>query len=120
MEYRRGVWLQKHSDVPYDRVTNVDTVQGPVQRSVGVGAVSLHTAGYAAQAGAELKITGIGDYEEVTEQVLARVRGTEAPSAGAGRSATTTESTPVPETADQSVLEELRAIRELLESELAE
>lgn len=131
MEYRRGVWFRKHSEVPYDRITNVDTVQGPVQRSIGVGAVSLHTAGYASQTDAELKVNGIADYEDVKEQVLARVRASPAPrgagtggartDAGAARTdAGATGVAPSGSTDDEAVLRELRAIRSLLESQSVE
>ena len=116
VEYRRGVWFRKHSEVPYDRITNVDTRQGPVQRWIGVGAIGLHTAGYAAQTGAELTITGIVDYEAVKTQILTAVH--ERPSVateGADERREPTRRAATTDTADPDLLAEVRAIRTLLE-----
>lgn len=113
VEYRRGVWWKKQSDIPYDRITNVDTNEGPVQRLVGVGSVDLHTAGYAAQTGAELTINGVTDYEPIKEQILAKVRE---------RQPVATEGAPTQthlterEEPSSAVLDELRRIRHLLEA----
>jgi membrane protein YdbS with pleckstrin-like domain len=69
IEYRRGVFFQQKSTVPYNRITNVNASQGPLQRLVGAGSVGVHTAGYGGQTGAELTIGGVGDYEEIKDQI---------------------------------------------------
>jgi uncharacterized membrane protein YdbT with pleckstrin-like domain len=74
IEFRRGVFFQKKTTVPYNRITNVDATQGPVERLVSSGSVGIHTAGYGGQMGAELSITGIDDYEAVKDQFLANHR----------------------------------------------
>lgn len=114
IQYRRGVWIKKQSEVPYKRITNVTTSEGPIQRWVGAGSVEIHTAGRSAQAGAEMKVQGVEDFEEVKDQVMAEVRAqrgvaedegeapAEAPTAATG-------------TADEELLEEVRQIREILE-----
>lgn len=75
--YRRGVWFRKESTVPYDRVTNVGSGQGPLQRRFGVGSVDVHTAGQGAQNTAELQVNALADYEDVRDQILERVRAGE-------------------------------------------
>jgi membrane protein YdbS with pleckstrin-like domain len=115
LEYRRGVFFQQKSTVPYNRITNVDASQGPLQRLVGAGSVGIHTAGFGGQMGAELTVTGVADFEEIKEQVLDRVRR-RAPAATEGEDATAEmvpDSTGAVESND--VLAELRRIRELLE-----
>ena len=122
VEYRRGVFFRQRTNVPYNRITNVGTTQGPVQRLVGAGSVAVHTAGYGGQMGAELTIGGVADFEEIEAQVLGKVRR-RPPEAVEGEPAGETEAWtepvargPVERTGEESdVLAELRRIRELLE-----
>jgi membrane protein YdbS with pleckstrin-like domain len=114
IEYRRGVFFRQQTTVPYNRITNVGTAQGPIQRLVRSGAVKIHTAGYGGQTGAELTVDGVTDFEDIQAQILGRVRA---------RPGTATEGddvpapTVTPSRADESteLLGELRRIRELLE-----
>lgn len=121
--YRRGVWFRKESTVPYDRVTNVGSGQGPLQRRFGVGSVDVHTAGQGAQNTAELQVNALADYEDVRDQILERVRAGE-PVATEGadqrrvRSATVGRGTGTgsgPDGEEDPVVAELRRIRTLLE-----
>jgi membrane protein YdbS with pleckstrin-like domain len=115
IEYRRGVFFQQKTTVPYNRITNVGVSQGPIQRLVNVGSVGVHTAGYGGQTGAELTIGGLDDFEDIKEQILVEVRGRPA-KATAGDDATDTASVRnAPEDGASEVLGELRRIRELLE-----
>ncbi|MFC5369049.1 PH domain-containing protein [Salinirubrum litoreum] len=114
VEYRRGVFFRQQTTVPYNRITNVGTAQGPIQRLVKSGAVKVHTAGFGGQTGAELTVDGVTDFQEIQEQILGRVRA---------RPGTATEGDDVVEptaTADSpdestELLGEIRRIRELLE-----
>jgi membrane protein YdbS with pleckstrin-like domain len=121
IEYRRGVFFQQKTTVPYNRITNVNASQGPIQRFVDAGSVGIHTAGYGGQMGAELSISGVSDYEEIKDQVLTKVRR---------RPPAATESGPETESGDEKAISErdvrtneelveLRRIRELLEREFA-
>ena len=121
IEYRRGVFFQQKTTIPYNRITNVATAQGPIQRFVGAGQVAIHTAGYGGQMGAELTIDGIADYEEVKDQIVVKVRRRR-PAATEGEVDASVESGAPPdalssETGGESaaMLDELRRIRELLE-----
>jgi uncharacterized membrane protein YdbT with pleckstrin-like domain len=118
IEYRRGVFFRQKTTIPYNRITNVDAAQGPVQRLVDAGQVGIHTAGYGGQMGAELTIDGISDYEDVKDQILAKVRRRPAEATESGEEAdelTTTRSDFARESETEAVLGELRRIRELLE-----
>lgn len=130
VEYRRGVWFHKVSTVPYDRVTNVGTGQGPIQRRMGVGNVAVHTAGQGAQNTAELTVNAVADYEDVRDQVLERVRArepvategadrrTRRPAADAGPGGAGGDADADRDTgAGDPVVAELRAIRALLEED---
>jgi len=115
IEYRRGVFFRQKTTVPYNRITNVDVVQGPIQRLVGAGAVGVHTAGYAGQVGAELTIGGVGDAEEIKDQVLAKVRRRPPEATEGDDAAVPTPERRVADPDSAAVLVELRRIRELLE-----
>jgi len=124
LEYRRGVFFRQKTTVPYDRITNVNAAQGPLQRLVGAGAVGIHTAGYGGQTGAELTIGGVGDYEEIKDQILTKVRGRPPMATESGGTADpsgdfTDRTGRRPDEAtgvgSDELLVELRRIRELLE-----
>jgi membrane protein YdbS with pleckstrin-like domain len=117
VEYERGVFFQQKTTVPYNRITNVNAAQGPLQRLVNAGAVGIHTAGYGGQMGAELTISGVSDYEDVKEQILARVRGRPARATEGDDSADAT-ATPEEDRGEfGEMLVELRRIRKLLEQD---
>jgi len=112
IESRGGVWWHKQSTVPYSRITNAETKQGPIARRFGVGTVAIQTAGQGAQSTAELTIQGVADYRDLREQVLESVR------AESGEREGETDSTPAQAgegaTLD-ALLEEVRSIRTHLE-----
>jgi len=77
LEKRRMV--QKHRIVPYNRITNIDIVQGPISRCLGIASIRIQTAGYSArQCGgmlAEIRIEGMEQFEELRELIMGFVRG---------------------------------------------
>ncbi|CCQ33462.1 membrane-flanked domain protein [Halorhabdus tiamatea SARL4B] len=111
IESRGGVWWHSQSTVPYSRITNAETKQGPITRRFGVGSVAIQTAGQGAQSTAELTIQGVADYEDLREQILESVRegGDEYE-----RTGEPTTGRPDEATLD-ALLEEVRAIRQQLE-----
>ncbi|MBP7410858.1 MAG: PH domain-containing protein [Methanoculleus sp.] len=108
--WQRGVWFRQTGIVPYNRITNVDIVQGPLMRFFAFSAVRVQTAGYSAQARAEIVLNGIADPKDLQEKIMNFVRRTGPVAVGGGP-----EEVPVPPAADV-IVEELRAIRRLLES----
>ncbi|MXR19407.1 PH domain-containing protein [Halobacterium bonnevillei] len=109
IEYRRGVWYKQHSEVPYSRITNVTTSQGPIQRMLDAGSLEVQTAGQSGQAGAELAVSGLPDYEALKEQLMENARAVHG-DATAGRSTQT-----ATRSDEYELLSEVRRIRELLE-----
>jgi len=77
----KGVWWRKKSFVPYNRITNVNIVQGPVSRRFRLGTVLIQTAGFSggtSSAGglrpAEAVILGVKNFEEIKDKVMNFVR----------------------------------------------
>jgi membrane protein YdbS with pleckstrin-like domain len=107
MTWRRGVWFRQTGIVPYNRITNVDIIQGPVMRYFGISDLRIQTAGYSAQPQAEIKLMGIEEPEPLRELIMAQVRGQAPVAAATGGAETSGE--------EGDVIAELRAIRRLLE-----
>jgi len=111
----RGVWWKHKKAVPYNRITNIDVVQGPISRRYGLGKVSVQTAGYSGTSGgsstAEISILGVKKFEEIKEFILEQVGETRpiAVEAAAEKQA--------PQKPQDQMLKELKKIRELLEKQ---
>ena len=116
MRWKRGVIFRRTGIVPYNRVTNIDIKQGPVMRPLGISTVSIQTAGYSGKGVPEISIEGIVHAEELRELIRTMVRVC---SGGDGTGSGGTITPPTLEPADlQQVLEELKAVRALLEKKL--
>lgn len=108
--WRRGVWFKSTGIVPYNRITNIDIIQGPISRKFGIASLKIQTAGYSAPSGgygklAELRIDGVKNFEEIRELIMRKIRS---------RKPITIE-TYEEENIDLKILNELIKIRELLE-----
>lgn len=70
-----GVFWRKESTVPYQKITNVDITQGPLERVFGLSKLHLQTAGQAGPEGskAELVVYGMQDGEAIKEIILAKM-----------------------------------------------
>ena len=112
MSWKRGVWFRRTGIVPYNRITNLDVIQGPVMRMLGISTLSVQTAGYSGQAVPEIRIEGIEHAEELRELVRSLVRKTGLHGDGTGG-----EPLPVTIPTDQKIIEELVKIRSLLEQQ---
>ena len=119
MTWKRGVWFRKTGIVPYNRITNVDIVQGPVMRLFGISNLKIQTAGYSGSNGsAEIAIEGIEEPEPLRAMIMDFVRGNAASAAvtGVDLPAENTSVAPVSGSADvKELLAEVAAIRKLLE-----
>jgi len=110
--WNRGVWFKQTGIVPFNRITNVDIIQGPLSRMLGIASLRIQTAGYSAASDggrlAEIRIDGVKQFEELREQLMGFIRG-ERPVAV---------QTFEEENINAQVLNELVKIRELLEKSL--
>ncbi len=106
ISWKRGVWFRQTGIVPYTRITNIDILQGPIMRALGVSALRIQTAGYSGQAVAELRLQGIEDPETLRELILGHVRGAAAVATGTYEE---------PASLELQLLQEVREIKRLLE-----
>lgn len=112
---RYGVVWKHHALIPLGRITNLKIVRGPLERLAGVGKLSVHTAGHSGEAQAEATLKGLADPDVVRNALMERVRSVRAGD-GSGDTGSGTRSAGS-RGPDDAVLQELRAIRRLLEDQ---
>ncbi|MFC1608345.1 PH domain-containing protein [Candidatus Latescibacterota bacterium] len=73
----KGVFWKRRVTVPYDKITNVDISQGPLERMYNVGKIHVQTAGAGGPQGAnaELRLLGVRNLEDIKETIMEGVRG---------------------------------------------
>ena len=110
-----GIWTKSVKHVPYRTVTNIQVKRDIVDRWLGIGTLNIQTAGMSGQTGAEERLVGLSNVQEVYESVaeeLRRFRGGMAP--------TQADVEVLPEAAPRDslgeILAEVRAIRKSLEA----
>ena len=110
LRMKKGVFWKRQTTVPYPKITNIDIVQGPVERMFKVCHLEIQTAGSSGNQAvkAELILVGIGDGEAVKEMIMNKLPKRNKP-AEAVSSIPQTESYLL-----QAILSELGAIRTLL------
>ncbi|MFN2184887.1 MAG: PH domain-containing protein [Anaerolineae bacterium] len=77
-----GIWTESVKHVPYRTVTNVQVKRDVVDRLLGTGTLNIQTAGMSGQKGAEERLVGLSNVQEVYASVageLRRFRGGMAP-----------------------------------------
>ncbi len=110
---RVGIWTKSVKHVPYRTVTNLTVKRDILDRWLGIGTLNIQTAGMSGTTGAEEKLVGLTNVQEIYEIVvteLRRFRGSMAPTAAE------VEGEPLVVSADtlNAILTEVRAIRQAL------
>jgi putative membrane protein len=109
-----GIWTKSVKHVPYRTVTNIQVKRDVVDRLLGIGTLNIQTAGMSGQKGAEERLVGLSNVQEVYERVaeeLRRFRGGMAPTQA---DVDAEPGVPLPEGLG-AILDEVRAIRKSLE-----
>ena len=66
---RRGVMIRRQSVIPYGRMQYIDVTAGPVERSLGLATLRMHTA--AAASDARIPGLGVAEAEKLRDQLAA-------------------------------------------------
>jgi uncharacterized membrane protein YdbT with pleckstrin-like domain len=77
-----GIWTKSVKHVPYRTVTNLEVKRDVVDRWLGIGTLNIQTAGMSGQKGAEERLVGLSNVQDVYASVaeeLRRFRGGMAP-----------------------------------------
>lgn len=112
--WKRGVWFHSTGIVPYNRITDISIVQGPIMRLFGISHLKIQTAGGGTAKGVpEIQIEGQRRAEELRTLIMDYVRG----HASAGAAVVGVDEPAGADAADTAaLLAEVREIRKLLES----
>ena len=69
-----GIWTKSVKHVPYRTVTNMEVKRDVVDRWLGIGTLNIQTAGMSGQKGAEERLVGLSNVQEVYEAVVGELR----------------------------------------------
>ena len=69
-----GVFWKKKKVIPFHKITNLNTLQGPLERRFGLGHLNVQTAGHGASTSPEGKLIGLDEFDAIKEEVMAKVR----------------------------------------------
>ena len=69
-----GVFWRRKKVIPFHKITNLNTLQGPFGRRFGLGHLNVQTAGHGANTSPEGKLVGLEDFDAIKEEVMAKVR----------------------------------------------
>jgi uncharacterized membrane protein YdbT with pleckstrin-like domain len=69
-----GIWTKSVKHVPYRTVTNIQVKRDVVDRMLGTGTLNIQTAGMSGQTGAEERLVGLADVQQVYESVAGELR----------------------------------------------
>ncbi len=69
-----GVFWKRRKVIPYHKITNLNTLQGPFERRFGLGHLNVQTAGHGANTSPEGKLVGLEDFDGIKEKVMHKVR----------------------------------------------
>lgn len=73
LRLRRGLWVRVQTVVPLDRIQHIDLSQGPLERSLGICSLVLHTAG---TLHSQIVVPGLtrATAERIRDDIRARIR----------------------------------------------
>jgi membrane protein YdbS with pleckstrin-like domain len=69
ISWDRGVWFHRSGKVPYQGITSIDIIQGPISRFLGISVLLIQASDYASgtASAVKLKIHGIPEPEMLRE-----------------------------------------------------
>jgi membrane protein YdbS with pleckstrin-like domain len=74
LRLEEGVFWKKRKVIPYHKITNLNTLQGPFERRFGLGHLNVQTAGHGANTSPEGKLVGLVEFDRIKEEVMRKVR----------------------------------------------
>lgn len=76
ISWERGVWWRQTGIVPYNQITTVDIIQGPLSRIFGISMLKIHRAGNLAgtESAGDLVMNGIIEAGALRECILNQTR----------------------------------------------
>ncbi|MCK4404280.1 MAG: PH domain-containing protein [candidate division Zixibacteria bacterium] len=98
-----GVFWKRKKVIPFHKITNLNTLQGPFERRFGLGHLNIQTAGHGANTSPEGKLVGLENFDTIKEEVMQKLRLVKS-------EATTTEDRPTERTQQELLKEMLKVL----------
>lgn len=81
LRIEKGIIWKKYSNIPYERIQNIDITRGIIARLAGFSTVNIQTAGYAASYGrggmphseGYIPAVGMDEAEQIREFVISKI-----------------------------------------------
>ena len=74
LRLEEGVFWRRRKVIPFHKITNLNTLQGPLERRFDLGHLNVQTAGHGANTSPEGKLVGLDDFDRVKEEIMQKVR----------------------------------------------
>jgi len=76
VKVRAGVVWKKFVTVPYQKITNVDITQGPLERHYRIATIHVQTAGAGGKQGekAEIKLAGVREFDRIRDMIIGETK----------------------------------------------
>jgi membrane protein YdbS with pleckstrin-like domain len=68
-----GVFWKKRKVIPLHKITNANTLQGPLERWFGLGHLNVQTAGHGASGSPEGRLVGLEEFGRIKEEIMQKV-----------------------------------------------
>lgn len=73
LRLEEGVFWKRRKVIPFHKITNLNTMQGPFERRFDLGHLNIQTAGHGANTSPEGKLVGLEDFDKIKEEVMKKV-----------------------------------------------
>jgi membrane protein YdbS with pleckstrin-like domain len=73
LRLEEGVFWRRRKVIPFHKITNLNTLQGPLERRFDLGHINVQTAGHGANTSPEGKLVGLHDFDRIKEEVMQKV-----------------------------------------------
>lgn len=74
LRLEEGVFWRRRKVIPFHKITNLNTLQGPLERRFDLGHLNVQTAGHGANTSPEGKLVGLDDFDGIKEEIMQKVR----------------------------------------------
>jgi membrane protein YdbS with pleckstrin-like domain len=74
LRLEEGVFWKRRKVIPFHKITNLNTLQGPLERRFDLGHMNVQTAGHGANTSPEGKLVGLQDFDRIKEEVMQKVK----------------------------------------------
>jgi membrane protein YdbS with pleckstrin-like domain len=118
IQVHSGIIWKQIKTLPLRAVTNISIYRGIMDRILGIGILSIHTAGYSGNSSPEERLAGLINYQEYHDQIMAVIEDYKGMTQKASYEEEEEEGILRETTQQKEILKELQEIKNLLKEKL--